>query len=346
MMNAECGMMNREGKRNFSWLSFIIPHSAFIILCALCAHGQSTPVLLWPQGAPGALGTDAADKPTLTPFPLPPDKANGAAVVICPGGGYGGVSTGKEGDEPAKWMNALGVTAFVLRYRVSPYRHPIEMGDGQRAVRWVRAHAKLFHVDPARVGMMGFSAGGHVASTVATHWDEGNPDATDSVDRRSCRPDFQILAYAVITMLDPYAHAGSRQKLLGDNPPEDLLVFLSNERQVGAKTPPAFLMHTRDDATVPFQNSQMYYDACLKAGVPARLRLYDHGVHGVGLADGKGGAPNLPDVARWTGECAAWMKELGFLSAPAAVRAPFPAAVRKARAARRDFLGRRVLPLR
>lgn len=318
------------------------------MLLAAAAWAQSAPppVPLWPQGAPGAQGTSVADTPSVVPYPADPAKANGASVIICPGGGYSSLATVKEGEAPAKWMNSLGVSAFVLRYRISPYRHPIEMGDGLRAVRWVRSRARLYHLDPARVGMMGFSAGGHVASTVATHWDGGNSGATDSVDRFSSRPDFQILCYPVITMLDPYAHAGSRQKLLGDNPSRELLELLSNERHVDSATPPAFLMHTRDDATVPFQNSQMYYDSCVKAGVPARLRLYDHGAHGVGLADGKSGAPDLPDVAKWTGECAAWLKELGFLDASASLaesgpasRAPGPAIPPK-RNGLFDLLGR------
>jgi acetyl esterase/lipase len=316
--------------------------SAAASLCGAALCAAATEVLLWPEGAPGALdGSDAA-KPTLTPYPVPPPQANGAAVIICPGGGYGSLSMGKEGAEPARWMNSLGVTAFVLRYRLAPYHHPVEMEDGQRALRWVRAHARLYRIDPERVGIMGFSAGGHLAATVATHYDEGDPQAADTIDRESSRPDFQILAYAVITMSDPYAHAGSRQNLLGSSPSQALIDLLSNEKHVDARTPPVFLMHTRDDATVPVANSRMFYDSCVKAGVPARLQLYDHGAHGVGLADGKGGAPDLPEVAGWTIACAGWMKDRGLLTAATSLRAaalPAPAEQAPARF-HWDFLGR------
>jgi acetyl esterase/lipase len=287
---------------------------------------------LWPQGAPGAKGTTAADTPTVETFLPAAGKANGAAVVICPGGGYGGHAYLKEGTAVAQWMNTLGVAAFVLKYRLGPtYRHPIEMGDAQRALRWVRSNAARFAVDTTRVGILGFSAGGHLAATASTHYDNGNPSASDPVDRHPCRPAFSILIYPVITMDLTFTHMGSRNNLLGPSPSQALVDDLSNEKQVTAKTPPAFLVHTRDDNVVPVKNAQVYVDSCKKKGVPVEYREYANGPHGFGLADGKNTAPNLPAVATWTGYAAQWMEASGFFrkstalgpeSEPAAGRLP------------------------
>ena len=208
--------------------------------------------LLWPTGAPGAVGTEERDKPSLTIYLPPADKANGSAVVVCPGGGYGGLAVGHEGKDPAEWLNRHGIAAFVLRYRLGPrYHHPAPMQDAQRSMRIVRSGAKEWNLDPKRIGIWGFSAGGHLASTAATHFDEGKPDADDPIERVSCRPDFAILIYPVITMTDPYTHKGSRRNLLGDNPNAKLMAELSSEKQVTAKTPPAFLVHTSEDRAVP-----------------------------------------------------------------------------------------------
>jgi acetyl esterase/lipase len=278
---------------------------------------------LWPKGAPGAKGTTAADTPTVESFLPATGKSNGAAVVICPGGGYGGLAYLKEGTAVAQWMNTLGVAAFVLKYRLGPtYRHPIEMGDAQRALRFVRANAGRFAVDTNRVGILGFSAGGHLASTAATHFDAGNPAATDPVDRHGCRPAFSILVYPVITMDVSFTHGGSRQNLLGSNPSQADVDYLSNEKQVTSKTPPAFLVHTRDDVVVPVKNSQVYADSCRKKGVPVEYREYASGPHGFGMADGKNTAPNLPDVATWTGFAAKWMEAQGFFRKSTGVRDP------------------------
>lgn len=278
--------------------------------------------LLWPSGAPGAKGTAATDKPSITPYPAPQEKANGAAVVVFPGGGYTGLASDHEGLQPAKWLNGLGVSAFVVKYRLgsSGYRHPIEMWDGQRAVRWVRAHAKQYGIDPKRVGVLGFSAGGHLASTVSTHFDSGSAAAADSVDRQSCRPDWSILAYPVITMDASFTHGGSRSNLLGDAPAQKLVDSLSNEKQVTSKTPPAFLFHAKDDDVVPVKNAQAYYDSLAKRGVAAQLKLYEKGGHGFGLADGIGGAPKDATLATWSGLVASWMDQQGFFKTAVAIR--------------------------
>jgi acetyl esterase/lipase len=277
-----------------------------LTLCAADGDAPKTE-LLWPKGAPGALGDKDADKPTLTIVLPPADKATGTAVVICPGGGYGGVVMDREGTAPAAWLAKRGVAAFVLKYRVAPYKHPAPMDDAQRALRTVRARAKEWGVDPKRVGVWGFSAGGHLASTVSTHFDSGKADADDPVDRVSSRPDFTILSYPVIDLNPPVAHMGSRKNLLGDNPDEKLVESLCNEKQVTKDTPPAFLFHTGDDAVVPVENSILYYSALKKAGVPAELHVYEHGAHGVDLA------ANDPVLSNWPDRLEAWMRAHGWM---------------------------------
>jgi acetyl esterase/lipase len=270
--------------------------------------------LLWPKGAPGAKGNEDADKPTLTAFLPPADKANGCAVVICPGGGYGVVVDTYEGRDVARWLNEHGVAAFVLRYRHAPrYRHPAPLQDAQRALRTVRARAAEWKVDPGRVGIMGFSAGGHLASTAGTHFDNGKPDADDPVEKAGCRPDFLILAYPVISLKPPYYHKGSRDNLLGSGPSEELVNSLCNDEQVTAKTPPTFLFHTGEDTAVPPENSVLFYTALRKNKVPAELHVYEKGRHGVGLANGQGGTPNDPVLTTWKERLADWMKGRGLL---------------------------------
>jgi acetyl esterase/lipase len=269
---------------------------------------------LWPKGAPGAKGSEDADRPTLTVSLPPADKATGCAVVVCPGGGYGGLADNHEGRQIAEWLNGQGVAAFVLKYRHAPrYRHPAPLQDAQRAIRTVRARAGEWKVDPRRVGIWGFSAGGHLASTAGTHFDDGKADADDPIERVSCRPDFLILAYPVITLKEPYTHKGSRDNLLGPNPPEELLNGLCNDEQVTAKTPPTFLFHTGDDTVVPPENSVLFYLALRKHKVPAELHVYEKGRHGVGLATGVAPAPNDPVLATWAGRLADWMKGRGLL---------------------------------
>jgi len=284
-------------------------HLALLTLSLTFAAADAPkPERLWPKDAPGAMGDKDADVPTITAFLPPADKANGTAVVVCPGGGYGGLAMSYEGMDVGAWMAQRGVAGFVLKYRVAPYKHPVPLEDAQRALRTVRARAKEWGVDPGRVGIMGFSAGGHLASTAATHYDAGKPDAEDPIERAGCRPDFVILAYPVITLKTPFTHMGSRKNLLGDNPDEKLVDSLCNDEQVTDKSPPAFLFHTADDNAVPSENSVLYFEACRKAKVPAEIHVYRHGRHGVGLA------PNDPALSSWPDALEAWMKERGLLS--------------------------------
>ena len=267
------------------------------------------PVHLWPGAAPGALGTDDKDIPTLTPFLAKPELATGAAVVICPGGGYGGLA-GHEGKDYALWLNTQGIAGFVLKYRLGSggYRHPIMLGDAARAVRLVRARAAEWKIDAKRVAIMGSSAGGHLASTLLTHFDAGDAAASDVVERQSSRPDLGILCYAVISM-GPNTHEGSKANLLGNSPSPELVKLLSNELQVTAQTPPCFLWHTWEDNAVKVENSLEFATALRRAGVRFDLHIYEKGGHGMGL----GGNPSDPSkLLDWTRDCASWLKVEGF----------------------------------
>lgn len=279
-------------------------HAILLTSSLLLAADEPKKVeLLWPKGAPGALGTEKADQPAVTIYLPAEDKATGTAVVVCPGGGYGTLADDHEGKQPAEWLIKHGVAAFVLRYRIAPrYHHPAPMQDVQRAIRLVRARAGEWGIDPHKIGVWGFSAGGHLASTAATHFDEGKPDAEDPLDRASCRPDFAILCYPVITMEPPFTHMGSRKNLLGNSPDADLVASLCNEKQVTKKTPPTFLFHTTADTAVVPENSALFYLALRKAGVPAEMHVYENGPHGVGLAQ------RDPVLSSWTDRLAAWMK--------------------------------------
>ena len=281
--------------------------SVLLLLAGAAALAQTPETrLLWPSGAPGALGVEDADKPALTIYLPPAEKASGAAVVVCPGGGYTHLAMDHEGKQIAEWLNARGIAAFVLRYRLGPsYHHPIELGDAQRALRMVRALATEFHVAPDRIGVWGFSAGGHLAATLGTHFDAGDPQAVDPLDRASCRPDFMILAYPVISMSAQYTHGGSRLNLLGDSPDPQLVESLSNEKQVTSHTPPTFLFHTDADPVVPVENSVLFYLALRKAGVPAELHIYERGNHGVGLAQ------KDPVLSTWPDRLADWRRNRG-----------------------------------
>ena len=267
--------------------------------------------LLWPGGAPGAQGSEDIDKPTLASYLVPAGRGTGTAVIVCPGGGYQGLSMDKEGDQIARWLNSLGVTAFVLKYRLGPkYHHPVELGDAQRAIRTVRSKATEYRLMPDRIGIMGFSAGGHLASTAGTHFDAGEPGAADPIDRLSSRPDFLVLCYPVISF-GTFAHQGSKRNLLGENPDPKLVENLSNELQVTAQTPPTFLFHTTADATVPVENSVMFYSALRKAGVPAELHIYERGPHGVGLAQ------TDEALSSWPARLADWLRIHGLLNSAA-----------------------------
>lgn len=293
-----------------------------LLLCATVA-AQGTGELLWSDVAPGRSGDSANFRPTLLSYPASGANANGAAVLICPGGGYGSLAYEKEGINVAKKMNTYGLSAFVVKYRHAPgFKHPIPSDDAKRAMRIIRSRAKALKIDTNRIGIMGFSAGGHLASTVAAHYDLGLPNGKDSIDRQSCKPAFAILVYAVITMLDPYTHVGSRNNLIGNPAPANLVQLLSNEKHIRADSPPTFLMHSRTDGTVRYQNSQMYYDSCLKAKVAAKLLLYPTGGHGVGLADGSAQTSNDPVLRGWPDSCVKWLDGLALLKpSPSAVKA-------------------------
>jgi acetyl esterase/lipase len=264
---------------------------------------------LWQGGAPGAKGDSAVDRPTITPYPLPAGRGNGTAVVVLPGGGYQHLAMEKEGYAVARWLNSIGVAAFVVQYRLGPnYHHPSELMDAQRALRTVRAQAVKWGVNPSRIGIMGFSAGGHLASTAGTHFDAGNASAPDPIDRVSSRPDFMILGYPVITLKDPYAHKGSRTFLLGANPDPALVASLSNETQVTRDTPPTFIVHATDDTTVPIQNSIMFYEALHAADVPVEMHILQAGRHGFGLGTGN------PALSTWPSMLETWLRARGLLT--------------------------------
>jgi len=284
---------------------------------ALAAAQQPRPnnadpqvIPLWEGAAPGAQGTDDGDRPTLTLY-----RANGrgagTAVIVAPGGGYVNLAMNHEGRQVANWLNSLGVTAFVLKYRLGPkYHHPIELGDAQRAIRLVRSRAQEFGIQPDRVGMMGFSAGGHLTASAGTHFDAGNTSAADPIDRVGSRPDFMILAYPVISFDPAIAHMGSMRALIGDPPDPKLVQLMSNELQVTAQTPPTFLFHTNADTGVVAENSVRFYLALRAAKVPAEMHIFQNGPHGVGLA------MSDPALQAWPGLLSNWLRVRGLLSAP------------------------------
>lgn len=276
---------------------------AAAFLCpAACAQPAHNPELLWPNGAPGAVGKEDLDQPTLTPYLA--SSPNGTEVIVCPGGGYRNLAIDKEGVQIAQWLNSLGVSAFVLKYRLGPrYHHPAMLQDAQRAIRTVRSRAKA----PDRIGIWGFSAGGHLASTAGTHFDPGDPRSADPIERAGSRPDFMILAYPVISLNSEYAHIGSRTNLLGETPDPKLVDDLSNDQRVTAQTPPTFLFHTTEDQAVPVENSVRFYAALRRAGVPAEMHIYEHGPHGVGLA------PTDEALSSWPARLADWMRGRGLL---------------------------------
>ncbi len=287
-----------------------------IAICALplllsVVYGQNSnqpiPIPLWPGGAPGAKGDQPEDIPSFQLYQPSADKATGAAIVVCPGGGYR-VLAPHEGYDVAIWLNSIGLTAVVLKYRLSPkYSHPSPMLDVLRAIRYTRSKAAEWKIDPNRVGIMGFSAGGHVASSAATHFDAGNTNASDPIEKFGSSPDLLILCYPVVTMNPPIAHGGSRKNLLGDNPSQELVDLMSNEKQVTEKTPPTFFFHTEDDKGVPVENSYMFAAALRKSKVPYELHVYEKGRHGVGLA------PNDPALNTWPKLLENWLRSHNFV---------------------------------
>ncbi len=309
---------------------FVFLLATTFLLGAHDLSAQGSPELLWADVKAGPSGDSANFKPTLLSYPVTGPKANGAAVLICPGGGYLNLAYDHEGIDVAKKFNTYGVSAFVVKYRRAPgFMYPIPFDDARRAMRMIRARAKQLGIDTSRIGVMGFSAGGHLASTLTVHFDTGDKLAKDTIDRLSCRPAFAVLLYPVISMKVDITHSGSRSNLLGANPDTNLVNFLSNDLQVTKATPPSFLVHTKDDAVVKFMNSQLFYDACVKNKVPAKFKQFDHGPHGFGLANGINGAPNIPELAVWPDTCAKWLDGNGFFKASTSTIAAV--AVRKAK---------------
>ncbi|NJO88057.1 MAG: alpha/beta hydrolase [Chloroflexia bacterium] len=297
-----------------------------LILISGSLFGQSKVIDLWNGKVPGAKPNssfkqtvDSADNwikmrfvtnPSLDMYPAPADKATGTAVIICPGGSYWGLAIEHEGKQIARWLNGLGVTAFVLKYRL-PDNSIMEnkalgpLQDGQRAMRIVRSHAKEWGINPQKIGIMGFSAGGHLASTISTHFNETVYESSDST---SARPDFSLLVYPVISMDSAITHMGSRANLLGNNPKRELIEHFSNELQVTDKTPPTFMVHSIDDGAVPVQNSIKYALAMREHGVSCELHIYEHGGHGYGLSMWGG------TQSAWPEACREWLLVNGFLT--------------------------------
>lgn len=269
-----------------------------LMLCAALAISAQSPrtELLWPDGTPGAVGQEEVDKPTIAWYPAP--NPNGAAVLVCPGGGYRNLAMDHEGKQIAEWYNELGVTAVVLKYRLGPrYHHPAMLDDARKAIRTIRQRAAEFRIDPKRVGVMGFSAGGHLASSLSTHFQSGE------------RPDFAVLCYPVISFTTRYTHSGSMRNLLGDPPDPALAWEMSSELRVTADTPPTFLFHTNADTGVPPENSILYYMALRTAGVPAEMHIYQEGRHGVGLAQSD------PVLSSWPARLKDWLRVRGIIPA-------------------------------
>jgi acetyl esterase/lipase len=267
------------------------------------------PILLWPEGTPGAVGTAPEHTPTLTPFVAGEEVSTGAELVICPGGGYGHLAD-HEGAGYATFFGGAGITTFVLKYRLGSdgYRHPAMLQDAARALRLVRSRAAAWQLDPQRIGIIGSSAGGHLASTLLTHFDPGSPTAEDPIERVSSRPDLGILCYPVITMTT-LTHGGSRRNLLGSDPAPGLIELLSSEKQVRSNTPPCFVWHTVEDKAVKVENSLMFATALREAGIPFELHLYENGRHGMGLGPHSDAGS---DLHPWTVDCLHWLRERGF----------------------------------
>jgi acetyl esterase/lipase len=293
-----------------------VPVVVILALVAAAAVGAQQPQLpiadgqvlrLWEGSAPGALGNDESDIPTVTVYLPRVMQAGTPAMVICPGGAYRALASNHEGRQVAGYLNSLGIAAFVLRYRLGPkYHHPIELGDAQRAIRMLRARAPEWRLDPARIGIMGFSAGGHLAMTASTWFDRGNAAASDAIDRSGSRPDLAVLGYPVISLIEPWTHQGSKDNLLGPNPDPALVRRLSGEHAVTKDTPPTFIFQTNEDSTVPAENSLNYFLALRKAGVAAEMHVFEKGPHGVGLAN------DDPLLAPWSTLLGNWLRLRGF----------------------------------
>ena len=317
---------------NLNLVAGLLP-GAILVAAQLGVAVEPREVPLWPGVAPGSDGAPdtpvivvggAPDtrairnvhRPTLTVHLPSEEKATGTGVVICPGGGYNVMEIDKEGHEIAKWLNTFGIAGFVLKYRLPKpdgfrYKHDIPMRDAQRAMRLVRHHADKWNVRRDRIGMIGFSAGGHLASTVATHLESGEPAAEDPIARYPTRPDFLILIYAQVSFLDDYGNTGTPKTLLGADYGPELKRFYSNDLHVNEQTPPTFLVHANDDPFKP-ENSAMFYLALRRAGVPAELHIYGSGGHGFAIREHWRGEASHAG-ATWPGHCLEWLRALGML---------------------------------
>jgi len=288
--------------------------SLIFLIFSQLGYGQKSKIYLWPEGqVPLSLGSTEEDKPSITAYFPTKESATGAAVLICPGGGYVALAVDHEGDSVARYYNKLGIAAFVLRYRLGTwdhkkYQHPVPMMDATRAMRYIRSHAKEWNIHPEKIGIMGFSAGGHLASTVGTHFDGGNSKSKDVVEKAGSRPNFMVLVYPVLSMRSKYAFRFSRGVLLGENASQNLIDSLSNEIQVTSLTPPTFMMHANDDGVLP-ENSVLFYMALREQNVPAELHIYERGGHGFGLGDPK----KDPIISSWPLRLTDWLRNQGLL---------------------------------
>jgi acetyl esterase/lipase len=286
---------------------FFIAATILLAQLSLSFAVEPKTVRLWEGDAPNATGKEDKDIPTAIVYLPETTKASIPALVICPGGGYGGLAVDHEGHQIAKWANDMGMAGVIVlyRHRGRGYGHPNPLLDAQRAIRLTRHHATQWKIDSKRVGIIGFSAGGHLTSTVLTHSDAGDANASDPIDRQSSRPNYGILCYPVIALGESFTHKGSQKNLLGDSPSDDLVKSLSNEKQVTAQTPPTFLWHTAEDKVVAAENSLRFYSAMVTAGVPGELHVFPLGRHGLGLAAKDVGAHQWPEL------CKNWLKQIG-----------------------------------
>ena len=258
---------------------------------------------LWPTIAPDALGDSPADVPEITVYQLMDVERPAPAIVVCPGGGYACLCDSYEGHDIAQWLNGFGFAAIVLKYRIKPYRHPVPLLDAKRAMRMTRCNAAKWNIDSTRIGIMGFSAGGHLAAMTAAHADDGSPVSPDLVERMSSRADFQVLIYPVVTFVEPHASMGTQLNLIGENAPEQMRQFLSAQLQVTDNTPKAFVAHSAKDQVVPVENSRMFVEAMKRHNRPVEYFELDEGLHGLGC--GKG-----PQWALWQEHCKEWLLKL------------------------------------
>ena len=299
--------MHHKSKHRLPVIALIL-FSMFTVWTASSIAAAPLRLSIWPGDAPLGDGkTEKVEVPITVHLPEA-GLATGAAMVVCPGGGYGGRVVEGEGHGIARWLKAHGIAGVVLEYRLPGGNYYRPMLDAQRALRVVRSHAAEWKLDPRRIGIIGFSAGGHLASTVGTHFDAGDAQSADPVERLSCRPDFMVLVYPVITMGEK-THGGSRNNLLGPSPSAKLMEFLSNEKQVTDRTPPAFLTHARTDAVVPVAHSRMFYEALKAHGIPAEFQEFPKGDHGYNGYKGE-------EWDAWQKRSLEWLGERGLLKSP------------------------------